>query len=66
LQRVLRRFHPRRITGDRHPVAATGETNPKRLFDPHQMPVMVPQQQRQQHVVVELHRNGLAASARVG
>ena len=60
-QHLLRDIDPRGVPRDGHPVASTGEANPQGLLDPDQVPVVIPEQQGQQGVVVELEGDGLSA-----
>ena len=62
-QRFLGGEHRIRVAADRHTVAAAGEPHPKTLFQPHQVPVVVAEQKRQQGVIVEIQR-GLAGWGR--
>ena len=54
LQRRLGRLNARRITADRHPVAAGRKFDAQTLFEPDQVSVMIAEQQRQKRVVGKL------------
>jgi hypothetical protein len=45
LQRVLRRFHPHGVPGDRDTIPAARQSDTKRLLYSHQVPVVIAKQQ---------------------
>ena len=64
-QRGLRGLHAGRVAGDRDAVAAARQPHAEPLLDPHQVAVVVAEQQRQQRIVGEVEGDGLAGGRSV-